>query len=254
MRCVPTVGSLFSGIGGLDLGLERAGWTVRWQVENDPFCQRVLAKHWPDVPRYGDIRTLTGDELERVDLIAGGFPCQPVSHAGNRLVQSDARWLWPEFARLIRVVRPRLMLAENVPGLLSAGFGDVLRGLAGMGFDAEWGVLSACSVGAPHVRRRVFIVADAHSFDGWPRVRHPAPQSDWSLSELDSATGPRLGWRARLENPSALYRGADGVPDWMDRNRGIGNAVVPQVAEWIGRRLLTALEGQPLTPPAGHGG
>ena len=101
-----TFGSLFAGIGGLDLGLERAGWRCRWQVELDPFCERVLAKHWPDVRRYGDIRSV-GADLAPVELICGGFPCQPVSHAGKRRAQADARWLWPEFARVVRAVRPR---------------------------------------------------------------------------------------------------------------------------------------------------
>jgi len=135
-----TVGSLFSGIGGLDLGLERAGMTVRWQVEQDAWCQRVLAKHWPDVPRYGDIKTIDWTEVEPIDLVCGGFPCQPVSLAGKRRAQDDPRWLWPEFARCLRVLRPRFALLENVPGLLSAGFGDVLGDLAALGYDAEWDV------------------------------------------------------------------------------------------------------------------
>src|SRR6266487_3849645 len=98
-------GSLFSGIGGLDLGLERAGMECRWQVEIDPYCQAVLRKHWPGVPKYEDVRTIS-DELERVDLVCGGFPCQPVSLAGRRRGAADERWLWPEFARLLRVLRP----------------------------------------------------------------------------------------------------------------------------------------------------
>src|SRR6266576_2094213 len=103
---MPTFGSLFAGIGGLDLGLERAGWTCRWQVEINPFCRRILAQHWPTVERYGDIRTLDLERVERVDLICGGFPCQPVSVAGKRLAQADARWLWPEFSRVVRALRP----------------------------------------------------------------------------------------------------------------------------------------------------
>lgn len=121
-----TVGSLFSGIGGLDLGLERAGMEVRWQVEIDPYCQRVLAKHWPNVTRYGDIKTIDWTEVEPIDLVCGGFPCQPVSLAGKRRAQDDPRWLWPEFARCLRVLRPRFALLENVPGILTAGFGSVL--------------------------------------------------------------------------------------------------------------------------------
>lgn len=120
----PTFGSLFAGIGGIDLGLERAGWTGRWQVEYEPFCQRVLAKHWPDVTRYGDIHDVDWSTVEPVDLVAGGFPCQPVSFAGRGEAQGDARWLWPEFLRCIRAVRPSYVLVENVPGLLPRGMGS----------------------------------------------------------------------------------------------------------------------------------
>jgi len=153
-------GSFFSGIEGIGLGLERAGMTCRWQVEIDPYCLAVLRKHWPDVPKYGDIRALTGDELEPVDLICGGFPCQPVSLAGRRRGAADERWLWPEFARLLRVLRPRFALLENVPGLLAGGgMAEVLGDLAALGFDAEWDCIPAAAVGAPHLRYRVFICA-----------------------------------------------------------------------------------------------
>src|SRR4051812_1350475 len=117
----PTFGSLFAGIGGIDLGLERAGWRGRWQVEYEPFCQRVLAKHWPDVTRYGDIHVVDWSRVEPVDLIAGGFPCQPWSSAGSRRGLDDDRWLWPEFERAVRHLRPRYVLVENVPGLLVGG-------------------------------------------------------------------------------------------------------------------------------------
>jgi len=219
------VGSLFSGIGGLDLGLERAGMTIAWQVEIDEFCRKVLAKHWPDVPKYGDIRELTGHELESVDLIAAGFPCQPVSIAGRRLAQADERWLWPECARIIRVVRPRWVLLENVPGLLVRGMGDVLGDLAEMGFDAEWGCIPAAAFGAPHLRYRVFIVAYTHGagLEGARVLSHPA-------------------WRSRYwtENQPPVRRVDDGVPAGVVRQQltALGNAVVPQVAQWIGERIL----------------
>lgn len=158
-----TVGSLFSGIGGLDLGLEWAGMETRWQVENDPFCQTILNKHWPDIPLYGDIHDLDPAELEPVDLICGGFPCQPVSLAGKREAQNDPRWLWPEFFRIVRFLRPSYVLVENVPGLASAGMGDVLGDLASIGFDAEWESFPAAAVGAPHLRYRIFIVAYPNS-------------------------------------------------------------------------------------------
>lgn len=159
-------GSLFTGIGGIDLGLEWAGMTCAFQVELDPYCQHVLKKHWPDVPLYGDIREVDPDGLPPIDLLAGGFPCQPHSLAGRRRASADDRDLWGEYVRLIRGTRPRWVLAENVPGLLSseAGryFGKVLGDLADLGYDAEWQVLSAAGRGAPHLRRRVFLVAHAH--------------------------------------------------------------------------------------------
>jgi len=165
-----TVGSLFSGIGGLDLGLERAGHTVRWQIEADPYCRRVLAQHWPDIPCHHDIKTVTAGDLTPVDLLCGGFPCQPVSHAGLQKGTTDDRWLWPEFYRLIDVLRPRYVLLENVPGLLTANGGSAFRGiladLATSGFDAEWDCLPAAAVGAPHLRYRIFLVAYLHGTSG----------------------------------------------------------------------------------------
>lgn len=158
-----TVGSLFSGIGGIDLGLQRAGFEIKWQVEIDEYCQKVLAKHWPDVARYGDIRNVGKHNLEPVDLICGGFPCQPHSLAGKRQASDDERDLWSEFYRLICELKPSWILAENVPGLLSSEdgrfFGRILRDLAQERYDAQWQSLPANAFGAPHIRERVFIVA-----------------------------------------------------------------------------------------------
>jgi DNA (cytosine-5)-methyltransferase 1 len=154
-----TVGSLFSGIGGLDLGLERAGMTVAWQAENDPYCCKVLTKHWPDVPNLGDVTTIDWSTVPRVDLICGGYPCQPFSTAGTRRGRDDPRHLWPHMRDAIRLLRPDWALLENVPGHLSLGFGDVLGDLAEIGYDAEWDCIPAAAVGAPHLRWRVFIVA-----------------------------------------------------------------------------------------------
>jgi DNA (cytosine-5)-methyltransferase 1 len=160
-----TIGSLFTGIGGLDLGLERAGMQVKWQVEIEKYAVKVLEKHWPKVKRYGDIKGIDWSQVEKVDLVCGGFPCPPVSCAGRRKGNEDVRWLWPEFLRCICEVQPRWVLIENVRGLLSANdgreFTEVLRGLSGAGYDAEWSLLSAKDVGAPHLRERVFIVAYA---------------------------------------------------------------------------------------------
>lgn len=165
-------GSLFSGIGGLDLAVEAVtGARTVWQVERDAWCRSVLARHWPEARRYDDVMTAgtEGQELERVDIIAGGFPCQDVSVAGKRagLTGGERSGLWSEFARIVRVVRPRLVFVENVAGLLSMEFGRVLGDLAALGFDAEWGVFRASDAGAPHRRERVFVlaVADAAGVD-----------------------------------------------------------------------------------------
>lgn len=158
-----TLGSLFSGIGGLELGVEAAtGARVLWQVERDAWCREVLAKHWPDAVRYDDVCTVNG--LPRVDIICGGFPCQDVSLAGKRAGFSGERSsLWREYRRIIADVRPRFVFVENVPGLLTAdggwAFGEVLGDLAALGFDATWDVFRASDVGAPHRRERVFLLA-----------------------------------------------------------------------------------------------
>lgn len=158
-----TFGSLFSGIGGLDLGLERANMQCAWQCEINDYATKVLEKHWPNVTRFRDVRTAGKHNLTAVDLIAGGPPCQPHSLAGERKASKDERNLWPEFYRIICELRPRWVLVENVLGLLSSEggqfFGGILRDLAQARYDAEWCVLSAAQFGAPHLRERVFIVA-----------------------------------------------------------------------------------------------
>jgi len=163
---VLTFGSLFSGIGGIDLGLERAGMQCRWQSEIDPYANRVLAKHWPDIPNLGDIREIDWRNVERTDVVAGGYPCQPFSYAGSRNGADDPRHLWPMFANCLCVVRPRYALLENVAGHLSLGFGQVLADLAALGYDAEWDCIPAAAVGAPHRRDRVFIIAHTAQRNG----------------------------------------------------------------------------------------
>ncbi len=239
-----TVGSLFTGIGGMDRGLEAAGHVIRWQVERDEFCRRVLARTWPGVPCHDDVRTVGAQNLERVDCIAGGFPCQDISYAGAGMGLDGARsGLWFEFARIISELRPQIVLVENVAALLTRGMGDVLGTLASLGFDAEWSDLSACAVGLPHMRRRVFIVAYANGEHGWPRLRDSVARAFRPLQTVNGFEGARARARSRLANPSALYRGADGVPRGGDRNRAIGNAVCPDVAQWIGERLAEVERG-----------
>lgn len=253
--------SLFSGIGGLDLGLDRAGWTCVGQVEKDPYCQRVLAKHWPEVPRHDDVRTAVEWWRSRprpaVRAVVGGWPCQPVSTAGRRLAQADDRWLWPATAAVIRELRPYWVLLENVAGLLGRGMGDVLGDLAACGYDAEWDCVPAAAVGAPHLRDRVFIVAYPSGRrtgrtrgsvgDGPDRLRLAAQE----LAHADGVGRRRqaqfqpAGWPEPVHSgwwaaEPRVGRVADGVPGRVDRLRALGNAVVPQVAEWIGRLILAA--------------
>lgn len=172
-----TIGSLFSGIGGLELGLEQAipGSKVLWQCDSDPYSRVVLEAHWPDVRRYTDVKEID-EEAAKVDIICGGFPCQPHSVAGKRRGTSDARWLWPEFARIIGAVRPRYVFIENVPGLRNSGLRDVLANVAALGFDAEWDVFSAAEVGASHRRKRLFILA-------YPSSQHLRFKPGWSRGE-----------------------------------------------------------------------
>ena len=285
-----TFGELFAGIGGISLGFERAGMIPKWHVELDDYATIILEKHWPHVARYRDVRECGRHNLEPVDVIAGGFPCQDVSLAGKRQgLEGERTTLWGEFARIIGELRPRWVVAENVPGLLSSDdgrfFGNVLRDLAALGYDAEWDCIPAAAVGAPHIRDRVFILADAAS-TGWPtwaskrepgrcsaQVAHPKGiHGKWAISgrgrggESKETVGNRGSlfpnadrqglavWQGpkgqRAYPPVArtdwwavepnVGRVADGVPSRVDRLRCLGNAVVPQVAEYIGRLIVEA--------------
>jgi DNA (cytosine-5)-methyltransferase 1 len=329
------VGSLFSGIGGFELGFERAGMRVSWQVEQDAYCRAVLARHFPDAARFEDVREVGSEDLDPVDLICGGFPCQDLSSAGRGAGIDGARsGLWSEFARIVCELRPSYVVVENVPALLTgkgkrwnrAPVGRVLGDLAEAGYDAEWACLSAREFGAPHLRKRVWIVAyparDAEAGAaeeprperqragaGGERSRAAdladpdAQRQSGRAGELGSPGGGELenGRRAGGENladadkrgrpgraatargggargaspdadgPGRKARGADrrptgrrptgrgtsmppcagwwaaepavgrvahGVPNRVDRLAALGNALVPQIAEWIGRRIL----------------
>lgn len=232
-----TFGSLFSGIGGMDLGLERAGMECRWQVEIDPFCNKVLEKHWPGVKRYGDIREC-GEELERVDIIAGGYPCQPFSSSGKQLGTDDPRHLWPEFARLIRLLRPRIVLLENVLNHLRLGFGEVLGDLASLGYDAEWDCISAAHLGAFHHRPRVFVVGYPKSLRLGAPLFHGCPKSKVEFWERYTFSDMPNAEALRPLPHDIVYGVADGLSAGLDGIRGVGNAVVPQVAQWIGERIM----------------
>jgi DNA (cytosine-5)-methyltransferase 1 len=228
--------SLFAGIGGFDLGLERTGGfkTVAF-CEIDPFCRRVLAKHWPGVPCYHDVRELTAERLAgdgiEVDCIVGGFPCQDISEAGLRAgLTGERSGLWGHYARLIGELRPRFVIVENVSELLVRWMGDVLRGLAALGYDAVWHCIPAAHLGACHIRDRVWIAAflpDAESL----RIAQCWREQ---FEESRRTPGDVHQWSSEPMPP----RVADGIRGRMDRLRSLGNAVVPQIPEMIGRAIL----------------
>jgi DNA (cytosine-5)-methyltransferase 1 len=236
---------LFSGIGGFSLGLERAGMRTVAFCEIDPYCRRVLAKHWPDVPIFPDVRTLHGSGLPgTVDVVCGGFPCQDISFAGRGRrgtgIDGSRSGLWAEFARIVGEVRPRYVLVENVAALLGRGLSRVLGDLATLRFDAEWHCIPASAVGAPHRRDRVWIVAYADRNGKHARPLHAEMASTSELvaypgrGELREQPGRGNGW----ESESDVGRVADGIPHRVDRLRALGNSLVPQIAELIGRAIL----------------
>jgi DNA (cytosine-5)-methyltransferase 1 len=280
-----TVGSLFSGIGGLELGLERAGMQVRWQCEFNRYARCVLDMHWPDVTCYRDVRTLAMgnspiDHLQ-VDVLCGGFPCQDISCAGKMEGLSGKRsGLWFEFARIIGRLRPKYVIVENVRQLVRDGLQRVLSDLAGLRYDAEWQVVSAAAFGAKHLRKRLFLVAypsrdNERAFaesvptetlrrEGdlsgsrrynrdlagdipaiFPKTRSNVKlsiESYLSFSSIvfdrytreDFLPNGRLAWKAEPR----MDRMVNGLSDCLDRLRCLGNAVVPQVAQWIGESII----------------
>ena len=303
-----TVGSLFAGIGGFDLGLERAGMKVIWQSEIDPYASAVLKKHWPEVPNHGDIRTIRAGTVERPDVLCGGFPCQDISNAGKRAgIDGERSGLWAEYTRVIGELRPRYVIVENVAALLGRGLERVLGDLAALGFDAEWHCIPASAVGAPHRRDRLWIVANARSgrrgrAPGWQvqqswraeaigasvgsahvadadqqrlegrlraslrecageraagasgayvedsnsRGRDAQPlcfgagsQPGNRAAYVDS-TGPTIGGCNWWFTEPNVGRVANGVPSRVDRLRCLGNAIVPQIAEILGRAIVSA--------------
>ncbi len=256
------LGSLFSGIGGLDLGVEAAtGARTVWQVERDEWCRGILARHWPDAVRYDDVCKV-GEELERVDIIAGGFPCQDVSVAGKRagLTGGERSGLWREYARIIRVVRPRFVFVENVAGLLSMEFGHVLGDLAALGYDAEWAVFRASDAGAPHRRERVFVlaVADAERIEGIER--HDADalgrrSGNAEQTRVGGSVGDAAG--ARREGIAGAGGAGGGRVSGIARSASEAMADA-DITRLEGRRVPGRGRGEQRTSrargPGGHGG
>ena len=269
------VGSLFSGVGLCDLGLEWAGMGHAFFCEVDPFCRSVLRRHWPGIPIYEDVRELRGVDLPPVDVLCGGFPCQDVSLAGKRkgIAKGTRSGLWHEYARLIEEIRPGYVIVENVPGLLAAGVEAVLQDLAACGYDAEWEVLPAAAVGAPHRRERVFLVAYPHS-DGRDPEHGVLSSLGRDVGEVDQhwRVAPWLGVRidrarrasiretyggcvlrrvddgspARLDGPAGVRPlPRELVPVWVRRLKALGNAITPQQAYAVAACIMRA-EGLPV--------
>jgi DNA (cytosine-5)-methyltransferase 1 len=266
--------SLFAGIGGFDLGFERAGMRCVAQVEIDPFCRCVLAKHWPNVARYGDIRDVGKGrkyQLPSADVICGGFPCQPHSIAGKRRGAADDRDLWTEYRRIVDEYRPTWVIGENVLGIRTTILDQVLTDLESMDYSTVTLDLPACAFGAPHRRERIFIVAHANSKSGVLSISKDEEEGVylggvgkvWDATyangkrlaerEAQPRLSPRSVERASLgdggethqwETEPGICRVVDGFPGRVDRVRALGNAVVPQVAEFIGIGIVQVMKGE----------
>ena len=236
-----THGSLFSGIGGFDLGFQWANIKMLWDVEIEPYCQKVLRKNFPDTEIFSDVREVGKHNLKPVDIISGGFPCQDISVAGKQAGITGTRsGLWSEFHRIIGELLPRFAVIENVPNLARLGLDRVLTNLASIGYDAEWQCISANDIGAPHLRKRIWIVAYPESSQqqreacndrgpGWTGNNKVSCPEAWS----DDRTRPSI---------NIIHINMDGLPYPMDASKGLGNAIVPQIAEIIGRRLVELLQ------------
>lgn len=262
-----SIGSLFSGIEGIGLGLEwSGGFRLSWQVELDPFCTKVLERHWPEVERFGDIRGL--DDFPKADIITAGFPCQDISVAGKGAGLSGARsGLWAEAMRAVRLVRPKYVLLENVAALRNRGLSVILGALAEGGYDSEWDCLPASSFGAPHQRDRLFLVAYPDSvhlpqqrgWRSWPGGQGETEPGDSGeagqasdthgigplrRTVLSSASFETRRFRPEGDNPWSAgppFCGmAPRIPDRSHRLKALGNAVVPQIAELLAECILKA--------------
>ena len=308
--------SLFAGIGGFDLGLERAGMQCVGQVEKDKYCLAVLAHHWPNVKRVEDIHNVNAADFGAVDLICGGFPCQPFSLAGKRAGQADDRYLWPEMLRVIKAYRPAWVLGENVAGIVGVELDKVLADLETEGYELQPFIIPACAVDAPHERKRVWIVAyskhderngtqtepiraeqsarpgcgagrnevmaNAEERENNGRKRGELAETQSSGKGFDTTTiscsedvadsplmrmegigesrlckssglvaeiisdWSREGSRAAEWEPEPdVGRLADGIPNRVAQLRALGNAVVPQVVEVIGRAIMETERAHP---------
>jgi len=257
------IGSLFAGIGGFELGLSRAipNSKAIWQVEQNTFCQSILKKHWPEATIFDDVCTVGAHNLQPIDLLCGGFPCQDISVAGKQrgIHDSEKSSLWWEMHRIISQLRPRIVCLENVANVLSVGGCDVVGSLAEIGYDCEWTVVrSGSDFGAPHHRARWFCVAYPNSATAGKRTKVSESMEERGDKRYENVRGrqsmPTLWNRKRAGDwrgigvESAICRVDDGIPTGMDstqhnrirkeRLKALGNAIVPQASEWIGRKIV----------------
>lgn len=257
---------MFSGIGGFACAAEQMKWTTVAFVEKDIECHKILTKHYPNVPIFDDVTQFDGRQYTNsIDIICGGFPCQDISAAGKRVgITGERSGLWSEFHRLIHQIRPKYVIVENVSALLGRGMDVVLGSLSEIGYDAEWRVFSACELGLPHPRERVFIVAypngKPRSFSVLDRYcsevasRYQNSQKwgeDRFVSEMVSSPTRLLrNWQAEFSQ-SPLVRMDDGIPNILHRLRMTGNSIVPQIAYELFKAIEAADTSQPhdLTVP-----
>ena len=233
---------LFSGIGGFSLGLESPGVakTVAF-CDYEKWCQKVLKKHWPHLPIYGDVKELTHERLKEdgidtVDIITGGYPCQPFSVAGSQKGEQDPRHVWPEMFRLIQELRPVFVIGENVSGHIKLGLDTVLEDLESEGYTARAFSISATSIGANHKRERVWIIAHSNS----QRL-----QGFGAKHELrEGKTKVPFSWLRWWESEPRIRRVAHGIPQRVDRLKGLGNSVVPRIPYLIGLAIKETIENE----------
>lgn len=244
------VGGLFSGIGGMELGLERSGMELRWFVENNEYCRSVLQKNWSGVMIYGDIKSIEWSSVEKVDVLCGGFPCQDISIAGNNAGLSGARsGLWSEFVRAIDALKPRIVIVENVAALLERGMATVIADLHRNGYCPHAKLVEAKDFGAPHKRRRLFIVAhtlrercdDCLDYERYHEVQEKQKRNASAYRQEWQDMASRIAENIRSCDWATAAAGVRRVDDasarWVDRIAALGNAVVPIEAEAIGNMI-----------------
>lgn len=226
--------SLFAGIGGIDFAAQKAGIETVGFCEQNEFCQKVLHKHWPHVPIISDVKNITKEMLDNagisgIDIIAGGFPCQPFSTANkNRKGLDDERSLFPEMLRIVDEVKPSWVVAENVMGFKTLGLDPLLAELEKINYAARTFIIPACGVSAPHRRYRIFVVANANGY-GWSNDLHrPSTTGGPAITKGDTRT-----WNGRLLDQPGIRRVVNGIPSRVDkltksRLKALGNAVVPE--------------------------